>query len=54
MKIRYLLVPLTAIALTGCAVYPPSVAYQPAVVTTPAPVAVAPAYVAPAGGVIIR
>jgi hypothetical protein len=44
MKAYYLLAPLCAIAFTGCTVVRP-VAYQP--VITPAPVAVAPAYVSP-------
>ena len=49
MKALYVIASLTAIALSGCAYYsPPPVAY-----TTPS-VAVSPAYVAPAGTVIVR
>jgi hypothetical protein len=51
MKAYYLLAPLGAIALAGCTVYRP-VAYEPAVVTTPA-VAVAPTYVAPSSTVVL-
>ena len=50
MKAYYLLAPIAAIALAGCAINKP-VAYQPAVVTTPA-VAVAPTYVAPSTTVV--
>jgi hypothetical protein len=49
MKALYVIASLTAIALSGCAYYSsPPVAY-----TTPS-VAVSPAYVAPAGTVIVR
>jgi hypothetical protein len=50
MKTYYLLAPVAAIALAGCAINKP-VAYQPAVVTSPA-VAVAPTYVAPSTTVV--
>ena len=50
MKAYYLLAPIAAIALAGCAINKP-VAYQPAVVTSPA-VAVAPTYVAPSTTVV--
>jgi hypothetical protein len=46
MKAIYLLLAVAASTLAGCTVYRP-VAYEPAVVTTPATVAVAPTYVAP-------
>jgi hypothetical protein len=53
MKAYYLLIaPLAASALVGCTVYPP-VAYESRVVTTPATVPVAPAYVAPSSTVIL-
>lgn len=51
MKAYYLLAPLGAIALAGCTVVRP-VAYEP-VVTAPATVTVAPAYVAPPNTVVL-
>ena len=51
MKAYYLLAPLGAIAFAGCTVVRP-VAYEP-VVTTPAAVSVAPAYVAPPSTVVL-
>ena len=54
MKAYYLIASIAAIALSGCAYHAaPPVAYQPALVTSPS-VAVAPAYVAPAGTLIVR
>jgi hypothetical protein len=52
MKAIYLLLGVAASTLAGCTVYRP-VAYEPTVVTTPATVAVAPAYVAPSSSTVI-